>query len=372
MVRFRQHRPRRARRSSRRWRGRMPATPPPTAPTRRWSGCAARIREIFEAPEAAVYLVATGTAANALSLACLCPPWATVYCHRDAHVAEDECGAPEFYTGGAKLTLLDGDARAQIAPESLERAMARPRQGRAQRAEGGAVADQRHRGGDGLRARRRWRGSRASPSARGAAGAHGRGALRQRAGRRSAARPAELTWKAGVDVLSFGGTKNGCLGVEAVMLFDPARAWEFELRRKRGGHLFSKHRYLSAQMEAYLADGLWLDLAEAANARARELARGHRRAAGRGAGASERGQRGLRLPGRGPGTGRPGGGGALLSLAGRTRAWKGRRRSRCRRGSSATGRRRRRRWRSFSACSGGAAGRLSASAEAGIPLRRNG
>ena len=69
----------------------------------------ARIREIFEAPDAAVYLVATGTAANALALACLCPPWATVYCHRNAHVEEDECGAPEFYTGGAKLTLLDGE-----------------------------------------------------------------------------------------------------------------------------------------------------------------------------------------------------------------------------------------------------------------------
>ena len=68
----------------------------------------ARVREIFEAPEAAVYLVATGTAANALALACLCPPWATVYCHRNAHVAEDECGAPEFYSGGAKLTLIDG------------------------------------------------------------------------------------------------------------------------------------------------------------------------------------------------------------------------------------------------------------------------
>ena len=75
-------------------------------------------------------------------------------------------------------------------------------------------------------------------------------------------------------MLTFGGTKNGCLGVEAVVLFDPARAWEFELRRKRGGHLFSKHRFLSAQMEAYLEGDLWLDLAEAANARARELSEG--------------------------------------------------------------------------------------------------
>ena len=72
---------------------------------------------------------------------------------------------------------------------------------------------------------------------------------------------AEMTWKAGVDVVSFGGTKNGCMGVEAVVIFDPAKAWEFELRRKRAGHLFSKHRFLSAQFAAYLQDGLWLRLA---------------------------------------------------------------------------------------------------------------
>ena len=110
----------------------------------------ARMREIFEAPEAAVYLVATGTAANALALACLCPPWATIYCHRHAHVAEEECGAPEFYTGGSKLTLLDG-AHGRIAPGEPGAGDRRHRRlGRAQRAEGGAVLDQRHRGGGGL------------------------------------------------------------------------------------------------------------------------------------------------------------------------------------------------------------------------------
>ena len=74
---------------------------------------------------------------------------------------------------------------------------------------------------------------------------------------------AEMTWKSGIDVVSFGGTKNGCLGVEAVVIFDPAKAWEFELRRKRGGHLFSKHRFLSAQMDAYLTDDLWLQIGRA-------------------------------------------------------------------------------------------------------------
>jgi threonine aldolase len=90
------------------------------------------------------------------------------------------------------------------------------------------------------------------------------------------ATPAQMTWQAGIDVLSFGGTKNGCLGVEGVVLFDPEKAWEFELRRKRGGHLFSKHRFLSAQMEAYLTDGLWLRLAAQANAMGQRLAQGLR------------------------------------------------------------------------------------------------
>ena len=85
---------------------------------------------------------------------------------------------------------------------------------------------------------------------------------------------AEMTWKAGIDVVSFGGTKNGCMGVEAVVIFDPAKAWEFELRRKRAGHLFSKHRFLSAQMEAYLTDDLWLRLATHANAMGQRLATG--------------------------------------------------------------------------------------------------
>ena len=85
------------------------------------------------------------------------------------------------------------------------------------------------------------------------------------------ATPAEMTWKAGIDVLSLGGTKNGCLGVEGVVLFDPAKAWELELRRKRGGHLFSKMRFLAAQMEAYLADDLWRHNARQANAMARRM-----------------------------------------------------------------------------------------------------
>ena len=230
-----------------------------------------RLREIFEAPRAEVRLVATGTAANALGLACLCPPWATVYCHAEAHANADECGAPEFYTGGAKLTGLGGD-HGRIDPEALDRALARAEETgvhNVQRGaltltnatEAGTVYDP-----DAVR--------RLAGAARGyGLPVHVDGARFANALAHLGCTPAEITWKAGVGVLSFGGTKNGCLGVEAVVLFEPERAWEFELRRKRGGHLFSKHRFLSAQMEAYLADDLWLALARRANARAAELAR---------------------------------------------------------------------------------------------------
>ncbi len=232
----------------------------------------ARIREIFEAPEAAVYLVATGTTANVLSLACLVEPWQTIYCHEAAHIQMDECGAPEFYTGGAKLVLLDGDD-AKFTPDTLRRAIETTPQGFVHSVQRGAVS----------LTNASEAGAVYSPAEVAAISEvakafdlplHMDGARFANALVASGASPAEMTWKAGVDVLSFGGTKNGLIGVEAVVLFDPNRAWEFELRRKRGGHLFSKHRYLSAQMEAYLDGDLWLEMARAANRAAGRLSKG--------------------------------------------------------------------------------------------------
>jgi threonine aldolase len=232
----------------------------------------ARIREVFQAPEAAVYLVATGTAANALALSILAPPWGVVMCHRAAHIAQDECGAPEFYTGGARLALVDG-AGGKMTPQTLAQTLAvtgRTGVHGMQRAmlsitnltEAGTHYTAKEVAA--LTALARADGlSCHMDGARFANGLLAAGAT-----------PAEMTWKSGIDVLSFGGTKNGCLGVEAVVIFDPAKAWEFELRRKRGGHLFSKHRYLSAQMEAYLADDLWLRLAGQANAAGQRLSAG--------------------------------------------------------------------------------------------------
>ncbi len=231
-----------------------------------------RIRDLFEAPEAAVYLVATGTAANSLALATLVQPWQTVYCHRNAHIEEDECAAPEFYTGGAKLTLLDGKD-AKITPSSLQHAIDFTGRAGVHNVQKGAlsITNTTENGTvytlDEIRALTSIARAAEIP-------VHLDGARFTNALVSLGCTPAEMTWKSGIDVVSFGGTKNGLVGVEAVILFDPARAWEFELRRKRGGHLFSKHRYLSAQMEAYLTNDLWLDMARKANAMAARLSAG--------------------------------------------------------------------------------------------------
>ena len=229
-----------------------------------------KLREIFEAPDAAIYLVATGTAANALGLSLLCPPWATIYCHRNAHVEEDECGAPEFYTGGAKLRLLEGPS-AKIDPKSLRDAIRNTARAGVHNVQRGALSIT-NATENGTVYTSAEIAELAKIAHESAIPVHLDGARFANALVNQGCSPAEASWKAGIDVLSFGGTKNGLIGVEAVILFDPAMAWEFELRRKRGGHLVSKHRFLSAQMDAYLTNGLWLQLAAKANKAATKLA----------------------------------------------------------------------------------------------------
>ncbi len=231
-----------------------------------------RIRSIFEAPGAAVYLVSTGTAANSLALATLSQPWETVFCSPVAHIHEDECNAPEFYSG-AKLTLVPGSDK--MTPEALRdsilaeetRGVHGPQRGPVsitQVTERGSVYSL-----DELQALCSVAKTYDLP-------VHLDGARFTNALVALNCSPAEMTWKAGVDAVSFGGTKNGLMGVEAVVFFDESKAWEFELRRKRGAHLFSKHRYLSAQMAAYLEDDLWLKLARQANDNCARLADGLR------------------------------------------------------------------------------------------------
>ncbi|PIE13424.1 MAG: low specificity L-threonine aldolase [Rhodobacterales bacterium] len=231
-----------------------------------------QIREQFEAPDAAVYLVATGTAANVLALATLADPWETIFCSPTAHIHEDECNAPEFYSG-AKLSLVGSEdkmtpAALRTAIEAEEtRGVHGPQRGPVsvtQVTERGAVYSLDELAG--LTKVARDFGLKTYLD--GARFANALAAL--------GCSPAEMSWKSGFDAVSVGGTKNGCMGVEAVVFFDPSHAWEFELRRKRGAHLFSKHRFLSAQMAAYLEDGAWLESAARANAACARLTEGLR------------------------------------------------------------------------------------------------
>jgi threonine aldolase len=231
-----------------------------------------RLKAIFER-DLSVFLVTTGTAANALSLAALTPPWGSVLCHAEAHVNQDECGAPEFFSGGAKLVGLPGlcgkltpevvaahlaDASHAPPPHAVKPAALTLTQATEvgtvyKPSEIATLADLAHSQGLGV---------------------HMDGARFANALVRLGVTPAELTWKVGVDILSFGATKNGCLAAEAIVVFDPARADHLAERRKRSGHLLSKGRFLSAQLDAYLADDHWLTLARHANAMADRLAEG--------------------------------------------------------------------------------------------------
>ncbi len=232
----------------------------------------ATLREIFDAPEAEVFLVATGTGANALALASLVQPWSAIYCSPVAHIHSDECGAPEMYTGGAKLILVDAvDGR--MVPEALAAAVDPWTDGDLHHVRPGAVSITQvtERGTvhslDHLR-------DLSEVAHRAGMRVHMDGARFANAMVALGCSPAEMTWRAGIDALSFGGTKNGCLGVEAVIFFDPALARDFPYRRKRAAQLYSKHRMLSSQMLAYLRDDLWIDMASGANRMAARLALG--------------------------------------------------------------------------------------------------
>lgn len=229
----------------------------------------ARFAELFE-HDVEVLLVSTGTAANALCIAAVTPPWGAVLCHPASHVNTDECGAPEFFSG-AKLLSLDGPG-GKIDPAAL-RLRAVDGVGDVHTVQPACVSmTQATEFGHVYTPTEI---AELSAICRDAGLAlHMDGARFANAIAALGCTPAELTWKAGVDVLSFGATKNGAMGVEAVVLFEPGRARELAFRRKRAGHLTSKMRFLAAQMEAYLADELWLDNARHANAMAARLARG--------------------------------------------------------------------------------------------------
>ena len=230
------------------------------------------ICDLFEAPNAVVYLVSTGTAANALALATMTKPWETIFCHRNAHIEEDECSAPEFYASGAKLTLVEGP-NAMMTPDSLQAAIDYTGRLGVHNVQCGSLSITNVTEVGTVYSLEQIQ-TLTKIAHTGGVKTHLDGARFANAMVALDCTPAELTWKSGIDAVSFGGTKNGCLGVEAVIFFDPDMAWEFELRRKRGGHLMSKHRMLSAQMQGYLADNLWINLAKQANAMGKKLATG--------------------------------------------------------------------------------------------------
>ena len=232
-----------------------------------------RFAEAFER-EVDVFLVATGTAANALSVAAFSPPWGQLLIHAEGHLAVDECGAPEFFAGTRTATLpgrLGKLAAADLArrladwpvgvhhgrPTVLSITQANECGRIYSVAEVTALASIAHAHGLAL---------------------HMDGARLANAVARLGCSLAEITWKAGVDVLSFGATKGGCLMAEAIVSFHPEKREELAFRRKRAGQLISKHRWVAAQFEAWLDGGHWLDLAAHANAMADRLAAGIRAA----------------------------------------------------------------------------------------------
>ena len=231
----------------------------------------ALLSEVFET-QVAAFLVVTGTAANALALSALARPWEAVFCHVEAHVHDDECGAPEFYSGGGKLVGVPGEG-GKIMPGSLHEALNRFPRGLVKSSQPGALSLSQATEA-GTIYRQSEIGKLCAIAHRAGVAVHMDGARFANALVSSGISPAQMTWRAGIDALSFGATKNGALACEAVVFFYPERASDFAFRRKRGGHTVSKGRFLGAQMEAYLKDGLWLRLAGRANALARRLGQG--------------------------------------------------------------------------------------------------
>jgi threonine aldolase len=228
-----------------------------------------KFSEIFE-KEVIVYPTASGTAANALALSTMTPVFGNIYCHKLAHINTDECGAPEFYTGGAKLIPLTG-INGKITPEELEKNISgtgivhhtQPSSvSITQVCETGEVyeldeikkiADVAHK-------------HKLNMHMDGARFANALVALN--------CTPAEMTWKSGIDVLSFGATKNGCIAAEAIIFFKPELVGNLPFLMKRAGHLLSKMSFVSAQLDAYITNEVWLRNAKHANAMGKKLSQG--------------------------------------------------------------------------------------------------
>lgn len=224
--------------------------------------------EVFE-KRVAVFPVVTGTAANSIAASVISPPYGTIFTHQEAHMEVDECGAPEFFSGGAKLSLVEG-AHGKIDPTAFQAAlgryyrsvhMAEPKGlSLTQSTELGTVYTL-----DEIQTLTDMAKSRGLKC-------HMDGARFANALVHLGASPADMTWRAGIDMLSFGATKNGAMAAEALIFFNPDEVADTEWRRKRAGHLISKMRYISAQLLVYLENDLWLKNASHANDMAGRIA----------------------------------------------------------------------------------------------------
>ena len=229
-----------------------------------------RLSEVFD-KDVKAFLVLNGTGANSLALSAICPPFGGVICHEGSHINTDECNCPELFTGGAKLVTIAGEGN-KITPQGVEAKLAQFVHGEhGAKLSAMSISNVTELGT-----------VYAPPEIKALTDighannmkCHLDGARFANALVALGCTPAEMTWKAGIDVLSFGGTKNGGMMLEAVVFFDTALADDFLYRRKRAGQLLSKGRYLSAQMLAYLQEDVWLENARRANKLAQILAKG--------------------------------------------------------------------------------------------------
>ena len=230
-----------------------------------------KFSEVF-ATDVQVWPLATGTAANSLAMTQICEPFGSIYCHKHAHMNTDECGAPEFFTGGAKLVGLNGD-HGKLLAEDLSSALD----------ETGYLDDHEVLPSALTLSQATEFGTVYTPDevkslcevARGHnLKVHMDGARFANAVQSLNVAPAHLTWKAGIDLMSFGATKNGAMMAEALLVFDSSLAVQLGRRRKRAGHLLSKMRYVSTQLDACLGDDRWLKWAANANTQATRLSVG--------------------------------------------------------------------------------------------------
>ena len=217
-----------------------------------------------------VYPTASGTASNALALSTMTPSFGNIYCHKLSHINVDECGAPEFYTGGAKLVNLNG-VNGKITAEELNKSISG--KGVVHHTQPSSVSiTQLCETGEAYELDEIKKISEIAHNHK--LNMHMDGARFANALVSLDCSPAEMTWKSGIDVLSFGATKNGCLAAEAIIFFKPELVGNLPFLMKRAGHLLSKMSFVSAQLDAYITNEVWLRNAKHANAMGKKLSQG--------------------------------------------------------------------------------------------------